>query len=87
MTKADVEKARQNKEQKRNMAEDAKNEYAQKLVKCNEQQKNHHTQLIPGKCTCIQQESIDCQVHGPTGRLVLVLTGLGPDTQYEFESS
>ena len=48
MTKADVEKARQNKEQKRNMAEDAKNEYAQKLVKCNEQQKNHHTQLIPG---------------------------------------
>lgn len=48
MTKADVEKARQNKEQKRNMAEDAKNEYAQKLVKCNEQQKSHHTQLIPG---------------------------------------
>jgi len=47
VTKADVEKARQNKEQKRNMAEDAKNEYAQKLVKCNEQQKNHHTQLIP----------------------------------------
>ena len=87
MTKADVEKARQNKEQKRNMAEDAKNEYAQKLVKCNEQQKNHHTQLIPGKCTCIQQESIDCQVHGPTGRLVLVLAGLGPDTQYEFDSS
>lgn len=47
VTKADVEKSRQNKEQKRNMAEDAKNEYAQKLVKCNEQQKNHHTQLIP----------------------------------------
>ena len=35
------------------MAEDAKNEYAQKLVKCNEQQKNHHTQLIPGKFTWI----------------------------------
>merc|ERR1712064_189134 len=47
VTKADVEKARQNKEQKRNMAEDAKNEYAQKLVKCNEQQKNPQTHLIP----------------------------------------
>jgi len=64
VTKADVEKARQNKEQKRNMAEDAKNEYAQKLVKCNEQQKNHHTQLIPGKFTCTQHGSMDRQSCG-----------------------
>ena len=47
VTKADVEKARVNKEQKRTLAEDAKNEYARALVKCNEQQRTHHTKLVP----------------------------------------
>lgn len=47
VTKADVEKARYNKEQKKQLAEDAKNEYANKLVKCNEQQRDHHTKLVP----------------------------------------
>merc|ERR1711892_6574 len=47
VTKADVEKARVNKEQKRTLAEDAKNEYVRTLVKCNEQQRQHHTKLVP----------------------------------------
>ena len=56
MTKADVEKARLNKEQKRTLAEDAKNEYARALVKCNEQQRNHHTKLVPDILSRYQTE-------------------------------
>lgn len=47
VTKADVEKSRHNSHQKRQNAEDAKNEYANRLVKYNEQQKNHHQDLVP----------------------------------------
>lgn len=47
MTKADVEKSRSNSHQRRQLAEDAKNEYANRLVKFNEQQKSHHYELIP----------------------------------------
>ena len=56
VTKADVEKARLNKEQKRTLAEDAKNEYARALVKCNEQQRNHHTKLVPDILSRYQTE-------------------------------
>ena len=47
MTKADVEKARTNSHQKRQQAEESKNDYSNKLVKFNEQQKTHHYELIP----------------------------------------
>merc|ERR1711970_696282 len=47
VTKADVEKARANSHQRRQLAEDGKNEYANRLVKYNEQQKSHHYELIP----------------------------------------
>jgi len=56
VTKADVEKARVNKEQKRTLAEDAKNEYARALVKCNEQQRTHHTKLVPNILSRYQSE-------------------------------
>ena len=47
MTKADVEKARTNSHQKRQQAEESKNDYSNKLVKFNEQQKTHHYELVP----------------------------------------
>ena len=47
VTKADVEKARLNSHQKRQQAEESKNDYSNKLVKFNEHQKTHHHELVP----------------------------------------
>ena len=47
MTKADVEKARTNSHARRQHAEDAKNEYSNRLVKFNERQKSHNYEDVP----------------------------------------
>ena len=47
-----------NKEQKRTLAEDAKNDYARALVKCNEQQRAHHTRVVPDLLQQYQAEYI-----------------------------
>lgn len=59
VTKADVEKARQNSHHKRQMAEDAKNEYSRCLVEFNKQQHDHHIRLIPDLLNTSQRLALE----------------------------